>query len=893
MGFGGGGNSSFSSAKVFDFEIAKDNPDKIYASNIGVGISEYNSSQAGKWSYLLGSPDYTYDLEIDLEDNNIIYASYSPKIFENYASVWRYSKYQEENSGWSEILRVENSSGITSLRFDPSDPNKVYAGVTGKKGAIYVSDDKGKTWHNLNEDLTFTTIHAMEADPNDEEVVYAAPWGGGLFKTSDGGFSWSKISGNKKGEPFSVAAIKVNPANSNQLYAEDRSEATLWTSDDKGNTWFVKWRPGEEYFRLNTFTFDPGNPNIYYVSAWKHGKGQPIGELFRHNEDESWDDITNELPRAVLDIEVDPTNSDTLYAALHVHGMYKSTNGGQSWQEITSFPRVGAFDLVFNNGAIYAATNCGDMPEALLEGLPQVKGDCGVYKSTNNGETWVNIVPKNLKTTAIKQIAFSKENIYIATNNDAYVSSDESNWRSLNVPFKETATIAVTENKVYVGTHGAGVYQSNVNSINWNTKGPFAEIYNIQIITDPSNSDMLYASSYPGGVFKSTDHGITWNEKNFALPSFRVEDPKVQGYYSLEIDSSSPNTLYLGMFGKGVFKSFDGAATWTAMYGNRGQNSEIMSKGITKIKVDPSNSNNVYLATNDGVYFSGDGAENWKAMNDGLETLDIRSLKISKIEYPPFEDDFEDGNDDGWVLPPAPDLTGTWSVVRDGGNYVLQGVGHKFADAGSETWADYTFESKVKLIEDGIHVNYRLKGGDRYFVSVYEGILSLWRTLVENNVPIHTELAKVELTLEKNTWYAIKIVGKGNNIKVYLNNALKINYTDDTPVLNGKIAFESLDDSKVYVDDIHVTIDKVDTVVYAGTAGYGVYKFDPDSKKWQNLGRTLGSGWWSPWDRRMYQFSSLLFDPDVPGKIYYGHFPSGFYISEDNGYSWRDSSIGL
>ncbi len=43
----------------------------------------------------------------------------------------------------------------------------------------------------------------------------------------------------------------------------------------------------------------------------------------------------------------------------------------------------------------------------------------------------------------------------------------------------------------------------------------------------------------------------------------------------------------------------------------------------------------------------------------------------------------------------------------------------------------------------------------------------------------------------------------------------------------------------------------------------------------------------------MYQFSSLLFDPDIPGKVYYGHFPSGFFISEDNGHSWRDSSLGL
>ena len=110
--------------------------------------------------------------------------------------------------------------------------------------------------------------------------------------------------------------------------------------------------------------------------------------------------------------------------------------------------------------------------------------------------------------------------------------------------------------------------------------------------------------------------------------------------------------------------------------------------------------------------------------------------------------------------------------------------------------------------------------------------------------------------------------------------------------MNGRIAFESLDDPNIYVDDIHVTADKVDSIVYAGTGGYGIYN-NPSSRKWQHLGRTLGGSWWSAWDRRMYQFSSLLFAPYVQGKVYYGHFLGGFFISEDDGHTWKDSSLGL
>ena len=56
---------------------------------------------------------------------------------------------------------------------------------------------------------------------------------------------------------------------------------------------------------------------------------------------------------------------------------------------------------------------------------------------------------------------------------------------------------------------------------------------------------------------------------------------------------------------------------------------------------------------------------------------------------------------------------------------------------------------------------------------------------------------------------------------------------------------------------------------------------------------TIGGGWWDTWDRRIYQFSSFNFDPDREGVIYSGHFPSGFFISEDDGHSWKESSAGM
>jgi len=905
-------NEDFSSAKIFDFEIAKDDPNKIYVSNSGVGISEYDPSLGGQpWRYLIGSPDYVYDFEIDPEDSDILYAAYSPKIFENHSSIWRYSKHQEENFGWTEIFRVENSKGITSLRFDPSNPNIIYAAATGPEGEIYVSNNKGKTWSKLKDELTFTTImrHSqLQVDPKNKNIVYAGTWGGGTYKSTDGGQNWVKLE-NAPESPTCLAIYEKDP---DIIYACDRTKPVIHKSKDGGHTW-------QEYYKFNrsnvltsAVAIDPNDPDTIYAATFGLPFCVEAGELVKIKNGAVVADLNKNLPgikegipEAAVEIEVDPNNPNTIYVSKHGYGVFKSKDGGETWERLDDreggLPRLGYYDIdvdYSNSNTLYAAGLCELLPEYIIgpTGLPQniEQGACGAYKSTDGGKNWTRILETEHATMAVEVDPQNPNLLYVATGAQGiFVSSDGGKtWKQENegLPSLGTAAVIAKDGYVYAGVGGSGVYAGVVNedySITWDesrSNKPKAYVSKIQIEIDPKDSNRIYASAYPGGMFRSDDKGKTWYERNTSQPSIIVEDPVTQGYYSFAIDPNQPADIWQGVYGKGMFRSHEYMNV--SMFAN-GNKNEMLMKHITAVVIDPRDSKTVYVGTQEGVFVTKDDGKSWKAMNDGLETRDIRSLKISSVEYPPFQDDFEDGNADDWQLEDE------WSVVQDKGNYVLQGIGHKWARAGLENWTDYTFESRVKLIEGEVHVNYRLKGGERYFIGVYERSLSLVRMLTKNNVPVHTNLATAEVPFSKNSWNTIKIVGKGNNIKVYFNGALKINYTDNNPVLNGQIAFESLDDSRVYVDDINVTVDRGDSVVYAGTAGYGLYQLNPITKKWQNLGRTLGSGWWSAWDRRMYQFSSLLFDPDVPGKIYYGHFPSGFFISEDNGKTWKDSSLGI
>ena len=711
-------NYNFSSARVFDFEIADDGT--LYVSNTGVGISKQEHGDI-EWQYLLSSPDYVYDFEIDPEDSNILYASYSPKIFENHSSIWRHSPNQTEQNGWSELFRIENTSGITSLRFDPSNSNRIYTGVIGKKGAIYVSNDRGMTWNILNDHFIMNTVWGQPqliVDPNNPSTAYAATWLAGTWKTTDAGETWELL----EDAPISSTALSLNPKNTNIIYLADRSSPTVWKSTDAGRTWE----------NIADFTGDGAllvmrvlaDGDVVYASTFL--PSLQGGRLYISTDaGTTWRDSTGTLPKGILDIAVDPTNSSILYVTTNIYGAYKSIDGGVTWVKMENLPHVGAYDIEIdpdNPEILHIAARGGSLPSWFTEIAGEPEGivfedSAGVYRSIDGGLTWNKILITSASCRAIRRHP-SNPNLLFAPDlvDGLLVSIDEGNsWTAVREGLDNAVvtSVAVNNDKIYVGTQGCGVYSGDLDivtgKITWQpsrSNKPVPEVYSLQIEVDPTNSNNIFVGSNPGGLYVSTDGGITFKDRNAITPSVVVDDPLLQGYYTFAIDPSDPKRMWIGTWGKGIYKSYD-AMLLDVPAG-------LFGKHIRKIVIDPSDPDNVYVATQEGIFVTSDEGETWEDLNEGLQTLDILSLKI------------------------------------------------------------------------------------------------------------------------------------------------------DT-----------------------------DSEVYVGTGGYGIYKFDQYSREWENLGRTLGTGWWHVWDRRMYQFCSLIFDPITPGKVYLGIFPSGFFTSEDNGYTWVDSSLGL
>ncbi len=227
-----------------------------------------------------------------------------------------------------------------------------------------------------------------------------------------------------------------------------------------------------------------------------------------------------------------------------------------------------------------------------------------------------------------------------------------------------------------------------------------------------------------------------------------------------------------------------------------------------------------------------------------------------------LQDDFE-GSASSWQLGWTESTSASWRRVKDAGNTVYSGQGHAWLNLPSRGWSDFRFRSRVKLVQGGVHINYRLNGCGRYFVPFHSSGLQLARTPLDC-----TAGGIVKSTSEiypLGSWHEVEIVGVGASIKVYLGGVLKLDYTDPDPMSWGGIAFECLADSQVLVDDVEIS----------GPP-------QPVFPAWIKVGGPIGG---LGYDVRM--------GPDNPDIMFVTDTFSGVNISVDGGRRWHTSNQGV
>lgn len=366
------------------------------------------------------------------------------------------------------------SGRITDLEAHPSNEKIIYAGTAG--GGVWKSSNGGASFTPIFDEHP-QSIGAVAVDPDDpDRVVWVGTgevWtrnstsvGKGLFKSVDGGLTWKEIAGFEKSER--ISGIEINPNNSNEVYVGvlgalwgDSDVRGVYKTTDGGISW-KKILYSDETTGCSDILMHPEDPNTLYAAMWEFRRS---GWGFNSGGDNS--------------------------------ALYKSTDGGESWKKIHNGYPEGKLGRI----AIALAPSEPDILYAVIES--EKDRDKGLYRSDDAGESWQHL--NNDFGLVVRPFYFSR---IVVDPRDPDVVVKGGLFGSIS--------------------RDGGKTFRNLGAMH-------ADIHDI--LFDISNSLRVYAAT-DGGVYRSWDGGYTFEI---------VENIPVSQFYHISIDDKEPYNIYGGL----------------------------------------------------------------------------------------------------------------------------------------------------------------------------------------------------------------------------------------------------------------------------------------------------------------------------------------------------------
>src|SRR2546421_6007732 len=347
-------------------------------------------------------------------------------------------------------------------------------------------------------------------------VFYFGGVGGGVWKTSDGGINWEPITDGSVFGTASVGAIGLSDSDPNTIYvgmgeSPIRGNVShgdgVYKSTDGGKTW--KHVGLEDTRQISRIRVHPKNPDIVYVAAQGHvwAPNADRGVFRSKDGGKPWDKVLFRSDKAgACDLVIDPANPNNMYAGFwEVYrkpwtlesggagsGIFKSTDGGDTWSEITHNPGLPKGTIGISGITVSPANP--DRLWAIVEAE-----DGGVFRSDNGGKAWT----KTNEQRNLRQRAWYYSRIYADPKN-----ADE----------------------VYV--LNTGFYRSNDGGRTFTSIGvPHGDNHDLWIAPDDPNRMI---ESNDGGANVSFNGGKSWSEQ---------DQPTAQ-FYRVALDNDFPYHVY-------------------------------------------------------------------------------------------------------------------------------------------------------------------------------------------------------------------------------------------------------------------------------------------------------------------------------------------------------------
>lgn len=465
-----------------------------------------------------------------------------------------------------------------------------YFGATG--GGVWKTTDGGSNWKNISDKYFGSSIGAVAVAPSDEAIVYAGEGEntmrgnvsegiGGIWRSEDGGKSWKNL-GLKDGRH--IIRIIIHPRNPDIVWAAvmghlfgPNEERGVYKTTDGGKTWkrtlFVNNQTG-----CSDLVMEPGNPSVFYAGTWRlirtpyslESGGEGSGLWKSTDGGETWTNITAKkgLPKntwGIVGVAVAPSNTDKIYALIENKdgGLYMSSDAGETWA-------LQSNDNNIRQRAWYYTKVFVDPKNENKVYCPNV----GFMFSTDGGKTFKPIRTPHGDHHDLWIDPEDGNRMIVADDGGAQVSFDGgTNWSTyLNQPTAQFYRVS-TDNSFPYRVLGAQqdnstirikhrTYSNAITDKDWEETAGSESGY---VVADPLNPDIVYGGNY-GGYLSRLDHRTGENRAISVWPDnpmgagADVQKYRFQWNFPIFFSPHNPKRLYCA--GNALFVTENEGASW-------------------------------------------------------------------------------------------------------------------------------------------------------------------------------------------------------------------------------------------------------------------------------------------------------------------------------------------
>ena len=668
------------SGRIAALDAVENDPRILYVGSAGGGV--WKSTNAGttfesvfdKHTQAVGA------VRIDQKHPDTVWVGTGEPWTRNSTSVGT-GIYKTTNGGdkWK-LMGLEDTERIGRILIHPKDPDVVFVAALGhlwgpnEERGVFKTADGGKTWEKILYVNENTGCADLAFEPGNPSVIYAGMWqfrrkawtfesggeGSGLYKSTDGGKTWNKLTKDLPEGKVGRVAVATTPTNPNRVYTIIESEkTTLYVSDDKGGSWKEMNKSaivGERPFYFSQIVTDPVEEDRIYKPGFMLYMSEDAGKVFRgasveggnvhsdlhamwisskdnsfmylgtdggvyvsRDKANTWSLLRN-LPvsqfyRVHYDLEA-PYN---VYGGLQDNGSWTAPSRSPGGIENSDWKNVGFGDgfncypdpsdpnllyWQYQGGNIYRlyreSGESKDIKPYAEDGESKLRfnwnapltfspdgqrmymGAQHLYRSVNRGDSWEKISPD------------------LTTNDPEKLRQEESGGLTVDNSTAENHCTIFTvsespldKNIIWVGTDDGNLQVTSDGGKNWskvsaNISGLPVGTWCSSVYASKFDKAIAYATfdghrndDKAAHVYKTTDMGKTW---------VSLADKNIEGYcHSVVEDPVNRNLIYLGTE-FGFYVSINGGGLWSQFKGN------LPNVSIREVKVHP-REHDIILAT--------------------------------------------------------------------------------------------------------------------------------------------------------------------------------------------------------------------------------------------------------------------------------------------------------